>query len=360
MVPHPESQDAVAGIQGELRVAHQIAPVVVAEERLRPVRDPLDRAPEVPGREGAEDVLRVDRVLAPEPSADIVDEHPEPTFLDAEDLGELSPDAVRHLGRDVQGPAARLEFGDHPAGLQGAELGAVVDDPPPHDPVGGRERGFGRLRVADLPSERDVVGDIVPDRRPPGRLVAGGDGGEGFVVDLDPLARVEGLPAGLGDDEGDALPDEADPVGGKGGLVPRAKPIALADSGPVGLRGAGHAGDLRDPGRGELGSRVHRPHPRRRPRRAGVDAGDPGVREGRPQNHRVQGAGGRPVVDEAPLAPQQPRVLAAQHRLAHPESFHGPGSSLRHRGCEMKVAGQPPSKRRRTRRRASTPAAWRR
>ena len=190
-------------------------------------------------------------------------------------------------------------------------------------------------------------------------LVARGDGGEGVVVDLDPLARVERLPAGLGDHEGDALPDEADPSGHEGRLAPLAEAVALSDPRPRGFRGGGRAGHLGDAGRGEVGARVHRPHARRRARRGGVEAGDPGVREGRSQDHRVQGAGRGPVVDEAPLAPQQPWVLTARHGLAQPESFHCPGPRY---GAAIAVEGrgQTPSKRRRTRRRASTPAAWRR
>ena len=93
---------------------------------------------------------------------------------------------------------------------------------------------------------------------------------------------------------------------------------------------------------------------------AGVEAGDPGVREGRSQDHRVQGAGRGPVVDEAPLAPQQPRVLTARHGLAQPESFHCPGPRYDGVAIAVEGRGQTPSKRRRTRRRASTPAAWRR
>ena len=317
-VPHPKTEDAVLGVEGEIGVAHEVAPMVVAEERFRSVRDPLDRPAEVPGRVGAQDLLRVERVLAPEPSAHVVHQHPEPVFLDAEDLRELAADAVRHLGREVQGPAARGVLGDRATGLDGAELSPVVDDAPPHDPVGRRERGVGRRRVADLPAKGDVVGHVVPYRRTPWGFVAGGDGGEGSVVDLDPLTRVQSLPAGFGDYEGDALPDETDPIGDQGGLVAFAEAVAFTESGPGGFRGTGYAGDAGHPGRGEVRSGVHRPHPRRRPRRVRLDAGDPRVREGRPQDHRVQGPGGRPVVYELPLAPQQPRILAARNRLAHP------------------------------------------
>ena len=227
--------------------------------------------------------------------------------------------------------------------------------------MGGRERGFGRLRVADLPPERDVVRHVVPDRRSFRGLVAGGDGGEGLVVDVDALARVEGLPAGLGDDEGDALADEADPIGDEGGLAPFAEAIAFPDPRPRGLRRSRHRGDLADPGPREVRPGVYGLHPRRRPRRRRLDAANPCVREWRAENYRVQGARRRPVVDETPLAPQQPRILAAKDGLAHPESAHGAASSLTRLDERGKgVVRQPPSKRRRTRRRASTPAAWRR
>ena len=182
-------------IERELGMAHEVAPVGVREERLRPVRDPLDRAAEIAGRDRREDVLGIDGVLSSESAADVVHEHPEPLLPEAEDLRELPPHPVRHLGRDVQGPALPVVLDDHPAGLQGTELGPVVDDAPPDDPVGGRERGFGRRPIADLPAEGHVVGDVVPDRRPLGGFVAGGDGGEGIVVDVDALARVERLRA---------------------------------------------------------------------------------------------------------------------------------------------------------------------
>ena len=123
-VPHPKAHDAVVRIEGEFGVAHEVAPVGVAEERLRAVRDPLDGPAEVPGREGAEDVLRIERVLAPESAPDVVHEHPEPVFLlDSEDLRELALHAVRHLGRDVQGPAAVLVCPRPPRAPRGGRAG---------------------------------------------------------------------------------------------------------------------------------------------------------------------------------------------------------------------------------------------
>ena len=108
--------------------------------------------------------------------------------------------------------AGAVVVADGAARLDGVGDQALVGVFEGGDVGGPGDGGVGRLLVAELPVEGDVVGDVLVQLGSP--LCLGGDddvddGVEGLVVDLDELGRVPGLLAGLGDDDGDGIADVA-------------------------------------------------------------------------------------------------------------------------------------------------------
>ena len=78
-------------------------------------------------------------------------------------------------------------------------------------PSNGSERSLSRRRVATLRAEAlELQGCVVGHRR-----LDVGDDRQVVVVDVDQLGRVDGLGAGLGDDQGDRVADEPDLVVGQ-------------------------------------------------------------------------------------------------------------------------------------------------
>ena len=121
-------------------------------------------------------------------------------------------------------------------------------------------------------------------------------GWQHVVLDVDQLERVPGRVAVLGDDEGDLLALEADPVGGQHGLhvVGQRRHPGEALLGQV---GAGDDGLHLGMGLGG----------------ADVDADDVRVRDRRAQDREVQHARQLEVVDVPAHAADEARVLLAQH-----------------------------------------------
>jgi hypothetical protein len=126
------------------------------------------------------------------------------------------------------------------------------------------------------------------------------DGGQLTVLDLDELGRVVGERGGLGDDGGDRLTDESDPVGRDG--VPHEWSIGKKRRVLNGRRlhpvGEVPPGDDRDDTVGfSSGARVN--------------GHDVGVGIGRASEDDVQRSGGREVIDEAAVAGDQGSVAGA-------------------------------------------------
>ena len=181
-----------------------------------------------------------------------------------------------------------------------------IDDLLRDDDVGLRERRLGGRRVTGLPVEAVVVGlalEVGADhrRRRVERRAGIDDRVKRVVVDVDQLERVARRVPVFGDDERHLLALEAHLVGGQHGLhvVGQRRHPGQALLGQVG------AGDDRFDLRMCLG-------------RSHIDADDAGVRIRRAQDRQVQHARQRDVVDVVAAAPDESRVLFAQHpAVAH-------------------------------------------
>ena len=84
--------------------------------------------------------------------------------------------------------------------------------------MGGLGKGrVGGCRIAAVHFEPEVSLVFVPDLRRAvlDRFAGGSDRRERFVIDHDQFGGVLCLVGGIGDNEGDAITDAADPVGNK-------------------------------------------------------------------------------------------------------------------------------------------------
>ena len=185
--------------------------------------------------------------------------------------------------------------------LHGRDGQPRVLDPHPHDPVRAGERV---LHVVGIPlAADDVARDPVELQGCSGgqRLLHVDDRRERVVVHVDQLDRVDGLGARLGDDHGDRLADEPDPVGRE--RRPGAVRVDLEEQVPRGQVQVGGREDADDTRR----------------RASGLDVGDmdPRVGEGTSYEREVEGAVDHQVVDVVALALHEIGVLDARDRVAH-------------------------------------------
>ena len=140
-------------------------------------------------------------------------------FLSSRKCAASGAGSVRHLGRDVGGDvelvAVLARDDEDRVALDGRDGQPRVLDPHPHDPVRAGERV---LRVS---GSRSPATTLCPEpvelQRCAGRqrLLHVDDRGQRVVVDVDQLDRVDGLGAGLRDDQRDRLADEPNPVDGQ-------------------------------------------------------------------------------------------------------------------------------------------------
>ena len=212
---------------------------------------------------------------------------------------------------DDQVARLRIAEGEHAARLDGHGGDPRVAQLLLHDQVGG---GEGALGVADRAAHdhRGVVGPgRVDAMRASRRRLRRRDRGQGIVVDEDGVHRVAQAIRIVRDDHGHRLADVPHDVGRQHDLH-------------VGL-GAGRAAERRrDPARdlGQIGGRVNREHARDGARVVRRDA--PEARVGVEASHDAQVRGVRPteVVEVAPAAQEERRVLLAARRGADRARAH--------------------------------------
>ena len=163
---------------------------------LHPVLHELHRPVQRHGVEPGQDVLGINTQLESETTASIGIRPPQSALVEAQALGQLLADQMRHLGRHVHGElaCARLPFGQHGPGLH-RQPGDPVDEEPTLD----HHVGLGHAAVGVTPTLR--VGDQQVGGQDAGVNDRGaglerrediGRRGEWFVVDLDELRRVLG------------------------------------------------------------------------------------------------------------------------------------------------------------------------
>ena len=311
----------MVGVEREPGRGHVVAAHHVGDEGLAALAGPLDRPPDLSGREREQRVFRIREGLGAEAAADVRGHDAEVLGLDAQhrarDRVAQQPDALR---AGLQRVLALVVLGEPGARLHRVRDQAVVDDPQLDHPGRPGERRIDRAAIAVLPVEREVARDVVVDQRPAGGTRAAGVGHrrQARVVDHDLLGRVLGLGEALCDHEGDRITDVTDPLGAED------RALLVHALGAVAVLHRDHAGQaVADAGRHEVGAGDHREHARRRLRGRDVDGVDPGVGLGRAQHVAVGLARDVDVVGVAPRAGDEPLVLDPPHRLANPELCHG-------------------------------------
>ena len=305
---HPHAEDLAVAAQRQLAVQVDVPGEAGGDQVPGLVLDPLDRALQQDGSQDGADVPGVDGDLVAEAAADVGGDDPDHVLRQFGDQRDRGPDDVRRLGRHVYGELGRgpVEVRDRAAAFDRAGVRARVVQLQPRDHVRLLEGPVGALGVADFPVVDDVAGLVflvVPDDG--GVRLAGlhrvDDDRQRLVVDLDGLARVLGDVGVIGDDARDLLTLETHLVGGQHGL--------------------GVVGQRRHPRQVAGGHHLageHQVHPGDLPRLAGVDPGDPRVRDRAAQDLHVQHAGQVNVVGVVALAADEAVVLAALAARAHP------------------------------------------
>ncbi len=282
---HPDVAVDVAGLPGR----HQVLP---------PVLDPFQGTGHLAGGQHDAHVFAHRDDLLAEATAGVAHDDPDVLRRDPEQSRAERAQFVRSLRRCPHREFARgrLPLDDKPACLdRNRRIDLLVDVR--RGGVGSRREGFLVGRGSAHPA-RDVVGvGLVHNDVRVDRLGEVGDGGQGFVVDIDQLDGVLGEVARFGDDKSNRVADE----------------LRLA----LGQRGSRRVGNVlarnRVPGLLHVWVQVigheHRVHAGQRQRRGGVDTVDPGSGKRAAHEACMQHAWPRHIVDEGPVAGQQPRVL---------------------------------------------------
>ncbi len=183
---------------------------------------------------------------------------------------------------------------------------------------GTGEGGFHLLAVAVVIVERDVVGCLVIEHgRARLRCRFGiGDGVQRLDVELDRFGGVLGLQQGLGHHDRRRVADIADFVGRErmAGRLLHLAAVAVLERHDALERAIA----------GEVRRRIDAEHTLHPARGVNGDAAQDAVGMAAAHDHRIGLPGQAHVVGEAPFAPHQHRVLAAQDRLADAELGEGP------------------------------------
>jgi hypothetical protein len=211
---------------------------------------------------------------------------------------------MRVLGRVPQRQLAgrRGELRHRAARLHGRRNQPLLDDAIADDDAGRLECAR-HVAPLDDPVEGQVARRFRVQlwRAVRGRLVRVNHGWQRFVVDVDQLERVVRLIVRFSHDDGDGVADVADDVDRDGAVRGDVQP---------GIRQEPGAGNALQPGLG-VGPGEDGHHARRAAGAAGIEAANPGVSVGTPQNRRMEHARKREIGGVAGRAGQEPRVLAA-------------------------------------------------
>ena len=328
-VGRAHGEDAPIGVEGELRADHQVAALIVGQERLGAVAGPLHRLADDLGRDADQGELGIERVARAVIAADVARDHPHLVGRHRQRTGQRALHPDRAAGARVQreapgggvvmaGGGARLHRHAGAALYPGIELRGLR---------GLGEGGFGRRLVAGIGIQHDVGRPVVIEGRRPGLGGGGrvGHRGQHLVVDLHRLGGVARLGVGLGDHHRHRLAHEPHPVVRQHMMdrdVGRAAVAVLQ----LDVGGAGRdrrMGDGLDAELDQVLSGQHGLDARHGERGRRVDRADAGMGMGRAHEHRTRLAGGIEVVAVHPGAGQKPFVLAPDDRLADLPVEHG-------------------------------------
>ena len=309
---HAQRQDHAVFVQRDLRIGLHRAAGRVGLEGIAALAGPLHRPPKGARRMQDEAVFGVDKALHAETAADIAGDEPKAFRLHLHHgLGKVPMHACDALAADGEGKAGLLIiFADRASDLHRHRRDLVLHEVALGD-VGGFCKGcIHRLGVADLPVEQLVRWGRLPHllRAACQRGIDVVNGGQVFIVDHHRFGSAPCGLARLGNDEGDAVADEARVVAGE--EIARGLNVA---------RERYQAWDVAIFGDVVIG--IDRQDPRHFPRRRNVDGKDPGVRVWRADGNAVGAALRRVIVRKAAFAGQQPLVLQPLRALSDTE-FH--------------------------------------
>ena len=296
-----------------------------------------------------ERLLGKDVTLEPEAAADVGTDHPQLVLREAHDVRRTSADEVRRLRRGPQREiAVGLGPGERRAPLHRMRAVAIGVEALPQDE--GRP-GKGAVDVSDggrQPHHRVVTELLVDEGRPGLHRGLGIDHRlERLVLDLDQLGAILGDVAAVGEHRRHRLADVADLADG------HARPLALLEHGRredlLAERQTHGLERGRDVLAGEDAAHAGQPE-----RRAGVDAGDPGVRVRTADEGDVQGSRQPDVIHVLRLPAQEAWVFHPLDGCTH--EFHQchPRPPVR---ADAGTAGRSDACPRRKKRRASCSAS---
>ncbi len=311
----PHRQELAVGVERELGRDPVVAAMAVGYEAARALVGPLHRHPERARRMQRADIFGIDRGLHAERAADIAGDDMDLGRLDAHHLGHHAAHPHHALGGRIKRKAPVLVLRQRGARLHRIDHDAVVDEPQPRHMGGPPERLRHQRAVAIVIVERDIVGDVIVEKRRarPHRLLRIGDGGEGIDIDLDRLGGILGLQQGLRHHAGDRIADEAHLVGRQ------RRPRWLVHGRAVAVVERHDALECPVAGGGEIGPRIDAEHARHRPRGCRVDRANEPMGVAAAHHHRMGLTGDADIVGKAALAADQLGILATQHRLANSE-----------------------------------------
>ena len=303
-----QREHAAVGVERELGVDVQAAPLVDGERALGPRLRPLHGPPERDRGERDRGRLGLRCALAAERAADVGDDDVELLGRAAQHLRQPVELAVRVLRgeperEDVGGGVVR---GEDDARLERRRDQPRRPDARPHDGVRPRE-GAVDVALGAAPAQEHVVRRLLVQRRRALGLARLDERRQLLDLDQDVLRRVRGLLGGVGDDERDRLADVADAVAREHRVRHR------HDLGAVAHHQRERVDEPLDVGGGE--DRPDARHPRRHAR---VDAGEPPVRVDAAHERGVQHLRQLQVADVLRLALDEALVLGARQRPPDP------------------------------------------
>ena len=180
-VDAPEGEEPAVAVERELRVRHEVAGVVIGEERLASLARPLHGPAQALRRPRDQRELGIERVARTVVAADLPRHHAHRALRHAERRREVALDAHRAAGARVERVAAArlIEDGD-----RGTRLHRHARDPlhprlEPHHVGGAGECGVGGRGIARVGVDAHVRGGFLPAARGArgGRLDGDGDRG---------------------------------------------------------------------------------------------------------------------------------------------------------------------------------------
>ena len=328
--PAAQREELPLRIQSQFHLRHQVAALVVAEERLAALAGPFHRPAQLPRGPDHEQEFREHRVLGAEIAANIVAQHANLVLRHAEHEGDFALLALHAPTAGMQRVAAgllvigadgRAHFHRH----AGHALNPGLQ--PRHMRRLGKRR-LGRVPVADMRLQRDIRRRLIPERGRifPRGVARVGHGRQRLVFHLDQLGRVLGDGDGLGNDEGHTFAAEAHAPCRQHRVWAGVEELAAI---LVQQHRIGHGAlecdraEEREIGRyrvdairQQIGMGVHRHHARQSARGTRVDAHDAGMGVRRAQNIAAGLARQVEIVAVAAASGDQPQIFLAPRRRA--------------------------------------------